>query len=133
MTHASLLHRALLADAVISGATGLLLAVGAPALSGLLGLPAELLRSAGLFLVPFAALVGWTAARATPSHAVTRSIMAVNAVWVIGSLLLLLSGRVDPTAPGLIFVMAQAVLVALLTEAQYLGLRKARSSSPLLI
>lgn len=47
---ASFLQRVLLADALISGATGLVLLLGASFLAGLLELPEALLRSAGLLL-----------------------------------------------------------------------------------
>lgn len=53
----SLLKFALVADAAVSGATGLLLAAGASLLAGLLALPEPLMRYAGLFLLPYAAVV----------------------------------------------------------------------------
>ena len=49
---ANLLRLALVADAVASGATGLLMFAGAGLLAGLLGLPDELLRYAGDVLLP---------------------------------------------------------------------------------
>ena len=51
----TLLRYALIGDAVASGATGLLMAGGSGLLAGLLGLPEELLRVAGLVLLPYAA------------------------------------------------------------------------------
>src|ERR1041384_5285214 len=51
------LRFALLADAVASGATGLMMIAGADLLTGLLGLPVALMREAGLVLVPYVALV----------------------------------------------------------------------------
>jgi hypothetical protein len=54
-TAPTLLRRALLADAIISGGTGALMALAAGPLSGLLGLPAGLLLWAGIVLLPFAA------------------------------------------------------------------------------
>ena len=48
----NLLRFALIGDAVASGATGLLMALGAGLLTGLLGLPESLLRIAGLILLP---------------------------------------------------------------------------------
>ena len=55
----SFLRFALLADAAVSGATGLLAFAGAGILDGLLGLPTELLRYAGLSLIPYAAIVAY--------------------------------------------------------------------------
>ena len=60
---ANLLRLALVADAVASGATGLLMFAGAGLLAGLLGLPDELLRYAGVVLLPFAAFVAYVGTR----------------------------------------------------------------------
>jgi hypothetical protein len=57
------LRRALLADALISGATGLLMLIGANVLASLLGLPEALLRYAGLVLLPYGSLVAYVATR----------------------------------------------------------------------
>ncbi|WP_431267624.1 hypothetical protein [Dankookia sp. P2] len=51
-----------------------------------------------------------------------------NALWALDSLLLLVSGWVAPTALGGSFVVAQALVVALLAELEYTGLRR---SAPL--
>jgi hypothetical protein len=118
------LRRALLVDALASGATGLLLIAGAGLLEGLLGLPAALLRGAGLVLVPYVAFVILTGTRASIPQAAVWAIIAANAAWAAASGLLLVSGWVAPTAPGYAFVIAQAVVVALLGELQYVGLRR---------
>jgi hypothetical protein len=112
------------ADAAISGATGLLMALGAGVLAGLLGLPAGLLRYAGLSLLPFAALVVLLARRDPPSHPSVWAVIGVNAAWVAGSILLLLSGAVAPNGLGYAFVVGQALAVALFAELQYVGLRR---------
>ena len=52
-------------------------------------------------------------------------VIIANALWAIASALLLVSGWVAPTALGYAFVIAQAVVVALLGELQYMGLRGA--------
>lgn len=119
-----LLRRALALDAVASGACGLLLAAGAGPLAGLLGLPPGLMRGAGLALLPLAALVGWLGTRATVPRAAVWAVVAVNALWVVESVVLLLSGWVSPTGLGTAFVVAQAALVALFAELEVLGLRR---------
>jgi hypothetical protein len=63
-----LLRRALLGDAIISGATGLLMLGGATLLASLLALPEPLLRYAGLVLLPFAAFVAYVGSRANISR-----------------------------------------------------------------
>ena len=60
-TQPNALKRALLLDAVASGTMGLLLAVAAAPLSPVLGLPLNLARYVGVFLVPFAAMLVWLA------------------------------------------------------------------------
>jgi hypothetical protein len=118
------LHRVLIADAVASGATALLLIAGAGLLESLTGLPAPLLRWAGLVLVPYVAFVAYAGTRAGVAHTTVRLIIAANALLAIASFLLLVSGWVAPTLLGYAFVIAQAVVVALLGELQYLGLRR---------
>lgn len=118
------LRRVLVADALISGATGALLWLAAAAIEPLTGLPAALLRPAGLLLLPFAAAVAATAARdPLPRRAVT-AVVAANAAWVAASVALLVSGLVEPTAVGYAFVVVQAVAVLALAELQWIGLRR---------
>jgi hypothetical protein len=131
----SLLRGALMIDAAISGATGLLLASGAGVLEELLALPQGLLRYAGLSLLPFAAVVGYVSTREALSPASVRTVVALNAVWVVASVALLLSGQVSPNALGITFVLGQAMAVAALADVQYFGLRRtatqARGLEPL--
>lgn len=106
------LRRALQVDAVASGSMGLLFLVGAGALEPLLGLPTILLRDVGLLLIPFAGFLLWLAPRASAFPALVRTVVGANVLWVIASLVLLVSGRVEPTTLGTIFVAVQAVAVA---------------------
>jgi len=122
------LRRVLLADAVVSGATGVLLALGGGLIESYTGLPLTLLRYAGLSLLPFAAIVGWLAARESIPAPAVWAVIAYNALWVIDSIALLLSGWAAPTALGYAFVIAQAAAVGLLAELQYVGLRHARAT-----
>lgn len=118
------LRNVLLADALISGATGLLLVLGAGLVTEVLGLPVTLLRLTGLSLLPFASLVAWLATREALPRAAVWAVIAFNAAWAIDSILLLLSGWVAPTALGLVFTIIQASAVLVLAELQYLGLRR---------
>lgn len=118
------LRRALLLDAIASGATALLVIVAAGFLDGLLGLPAALLRGAGLVLVPYVAFVIYAGTREMISRPAVWSIITANALWALASILLLLSGLVAPTLLGYAFVIGQAAVVALLGELQYIGLRR---------
>jgi hypothetical protein len=120
----SFLRLALIADAAVSGATGLLAFAGAGILDGLLGLPADLLRYAGLSLIPYAAIVAYVGTRANVSRAAVWAIVAYNGLWSIDSVVLLVSGHVAPTALGYAFVIFQAVVVAAFAGLQVVGLRR---------
>lgn len=123
------LRRALLADAIVSGATGLLMLAGAAPLARVVGLPEALLRWSGASLLPFAAIVAWLGTRERPARGAVLAVVVANALWVIDSVLLLALGWVEPTALGYAFVAAQALVVALFAEAQALGLRRARMTA----
>jgi hypothetical protein len=118
------LRRALLVDAAISGATGLLLIFGAEALQPLLGLPVALARAAGLVLLPFAALLVVLARREPTPRAGVWAVVEINVAWVAASLLLVLSGQVALTGLGAAFVVVQAVAVAGFALLQVAGLRR---------
>ncbi len=57
------LRFALLIDAAVSGATGVLMAAGASPLASLLGLPELLILAVGLFFLPYAAALVWLGTR----------------------------------------------------------------------
>ncbi len=124
-----LLRQALLADAVTTAACAALMIAGAGFLEGLLGLPATLLRAAGLLLIPFVAYVVMLGFRERVSRGAVWSVIGLNALWVVDSVLLLVSGYVTPTGSGIAFVLAQAAVVAMYAELQFMGLRR---SSPAL-
>jgi hypothetical protein len=118
------LRYALLADAVASGATGAMMIAGAGLLEGLLGLPTALMREAGLVLVPYVAFVAWVGTRETISRGAVQAIIAMNVLWVAGSIGLLVSGFVAPTILGYAFVIFQAIVVGVFAELQVIGLRR---------
>jgi hypothetical protein len=51
-------------------------------------------------------------------------VIALNTAWVAASVLLLVSGLIDPTALGSAFIVVQAIVVAVFVELQYVGLRR---------
>jgi hypothetical protein len=125
MLHPSpLLRQALLSDAVTSAACGLLMLLGAGPLSGLLGLPEMLLRLAGAVLLPYAALIAYLGLREQLQRPIVWAVVIGNVIWTADSLLLLMSGWVEPTRAGYAFVIAQALVVLMYAELQYMGLRR---------
>ena len=115
------LRRVLILDAVASGAIAALLVAAAGLIHGMLGLPLSLLRGAGLVLLPYVAFVAFVATRERIEPAAVWVIIISNALWASASVLLLLLGAIAPTGLGIAFVVAQAAVVALLGELQYMG------------
>ncbi|NEW89399.1 hypothetical protein DU475_19320 [Rhodopseudomonas sp. WA056] len=124
----TLLRRALQADALVSGAMALLLSLAAGTLSRLLALPQPLLLETGLFLIGYAALVGWLGTRAVLPRALVLIVIAGNALWTLGSVALLLSGAVAPNALGIAFVLLQATVVGIFAELQFIGLKRSEAA-----
>lgn len=128
MIHPSpLLRLAVQADAAVSGAMALLLSFGAGMLAPVLRLPEPLLLESGLFLIAYAAFVGWLGSRQLMPRAMVVLIIAGNALWTLGSVTLLFSGMVSPSLLGLAFVALQAIAVGAFAELQYLGLRRSNA------
>jgi hypothetical protein len=125
MIHPSrFLRRAIQADAIFSGVSAVLLTLGAGALAPLLNLPEALLLETGLFLIAYAAVVGWLGTRQSMPKPLVIIVIAGNAAWTLASIALLFSGAVTPNLLGEAFVAAQAIAVGALAELQYIGLRK---------
>ena len=118
------LRRVLTADAILCAVMGAVLVLAVTPLSSLLRLPASLLTWSGLSLFPFAAFVGWLATRELPPRAGVWAVILCNALWVVDSIVLLSSGWVEPTFLGSAFVIFQALVVAVLAELEFFGLRR---------
>ncbi len=125
MIHPStFLSRALLADAVFSGGSAVSLALGAGLLAPFLNLPEVLLRETGLFLIAYAALVGWLGPRTSMPKVLVWIVSAGSAGWTLASIALLFSGAVSPNLLGEVAVVAQAIATGVFAELQYIGLRR---------
>ena len=119
----------LFADAATCVAAGLLLMLGSGVLEQSLGLPAGPSRYAGVSLLPFAALLAYLATRENLSPPVVWAVIALNALWTVDSILLLLSGWIEPTGLGSAFIVFQAFGVATFAALEYLGLRKSATAA----
>jgi len=125
MIHPSVfLRRAIQADAIFSGVSAVLLTFGAGDIAPLLNLPEALLRESGLFLIAYTALVGWLGTRQTMPKALVAIVIAGNAAWALASIALLFSDAVMPNLLGEAAVAMQAIMVGVLAELQYIGLRR---------
>ncbi len=118
------LRRALQADTVFSGAGAVIFSLGAGELAPLFNLPEALLRETGLFLIAYAALVGWMSTRQSLPRILVAVVIAGNAAWTLASIALLFSGAVSPSLLGEAAVAGQAIATGTLAELQYIGLRR---------
>ena len=123
-TTSAFLRHVLLADALVSGATGLLMALAAGVLEPILQVPANLLRGAGIALLPYAAVVAVLARREALPRGAVWAVVACNAVWAVDCVALLFTGWIDPTLLGVAFILMQALVVAAFAELQVVGLRR---------
>ena len=102
----SFLRRALIADAAFSGVAALGFTFGAGAFVPLFNLPEMFLREVGLFLIAYAAFVGWLGTRQGMMKALVLIVITGNAAWTLGSIALLFSGAVSPNLFGMVMVVA---------------------------
>lgn len=116
------LNRLLAADAVTSLAAGMLMVLAAAPLADWLNLPAPLLRGAGLLLLPWVVVLGLLARQKSPSRNAIWAVVAINAMWAIDSLVLLVSGWVAPNTLGTVFILSQAGVVGAFAVLQALTL-----------
>ena len=124
-----LLRLALVADAVATTATALLLIAFSVPFESLLGLPASFSHAIGIGLLPYAAIVAYLGTRPQVSRTAVWAVIGCNVFWVIDSGLLLIGNWIDPTPLGIAFVIAQAIAVAGFADAQFLGLRRSANAA----
>ncbi|CAH0296822.1 hypothetical protein [Roseomonas sp. CECT 9278] len=122
---AGLLRSALMADAAMSGASGLVLVAAAAPVAQATALPVPLLFAAGLFLLPYAALLAWCACRAGLPRWLVRLLAAGNLLWAVECAALPLLGLVAPNAWGIAFLAVQAAAVGAFAGLYGLALRRA--------
>jgi hypothetical protein len=113
-------------DAAFCLAAGLGLVAGAGVLGPALGLPAGLLRGAGLVLLPWGAFVAWCASRAVPPRPAVLAVVVLNLIWAVDSVVLLATGWVAPNGLGVGFVLVQAAMGGGIAVLQWLALPPAR-------
>lgn len=122
----SWLRTALLLDAALCAANGAVYLAAAGVLDGPLGLPADLLRAAGAFLLVFAVAV-WAVAR-RPARPAVGMVVAANGAWALASLAMAIFGWASPSTVGTVWIALQGVLVAGVAELQLVALRGSRAT-----
>ena len=123
------LRYVLLADALLSGFTGLLQLLVTSWLANLLQLPATLLLWTGVILVAYACVVAYLAfsQRLTPVQ--VWAVITVNVVWAIDCVGLLMLGWVSPNAFGVAWILTQVIVVLIFAELQYSALRRSNAAT----
>jgi hypothetical protein len=125
-----LLRRAIVGDAVITGAMAVLLVAAAAFLGPMLNLNETFLRETGIFLIVYALLVGFLGSRELMPKIAVCLVIAANVLWTVDSIVLPFTGWVQPNMLGQAFIVAQALAVAIIAELQFIGLK--RSETPAL-
>lgn len=103
----------LLIDAATCLLMGAALLVASGMIACLTGIPQSLLFYAGVLLVPIGLFMAATGVWWRESSFAIWMIILGNVLWVVASLALL-SGIIAPNALGVIFILAQAVVVGVL-------------------
>lgn len=125
------LKNVLLLNAASSGVTGLILA----ALPGTVAPLFEVTQTfpfvaVGLFLVFFAGLVFYAATRQVVTRLLIWSIVLLDFLWVVSSLLIVSLQLLVISFLGYLLISGVAAWVALMAFLQYSGLRNALQDSP---
>ncbi|MDN5514471.1 hypothetical protein L0Y47_24550 [Ectopseudomonas composti] len=122
-----LLRNALLADGLLGVSTGLLLVLASRWLVDFLEVPRLLLMASALMLLPLGGLLFWLSRQPELHRLAVWAVITLNSLWVIESVILLVLGWVAPNIFGYAFIIGQALIVALLAELQWFGLRQSRA------
>jgi hypothetical protein len=117
------LRRALFADGIVSGLSGLLLLLLPGPIASVLGLASSgLVAAVGASLVLFAAFVLRSARREMPHRGEAALIVALNVAWVVGSVAVIAGSWLTTMGDWAVALVADVVLVFAILES--VGLRK---------
>ena len=126
-SHEGLLRNTLRGNAIFSVISGLVFAFAAGPAANFMGLPSPIILIAiGLGLLPFAYMVHRIATGSPLNAAGAKTIIALDAIWVVGSYLVLLLAWASLTVGGRWFVALQAEAVFLFALFQMIGVRRVR-------
>ena len=92
-----------------------------------LEVPRLLLMASALMLLPLGGLLFWLSRQPELHRLAVWAVITLNSLWVIESVMLLVLGWVAPNIFGYAFIIGQALIVALLAELQWFGLRQSRA------
>lgn len=121
-----LLRRALQADGVFGGiVSGALLTLGANPIASFMGLPNALpILLIGVGLIAWGVALLTLSSRPVMERRFVTAVIATNAIWIIGSFIILVADLFALTTGGRWAVMIVADVVVLFAIAQFIGLRR---------
>ena len=121
----TLLRRALQGNGAFSTVSGLVTLLGANAVAAFTGVqPAVVFMVLGVSLLLFAAGLFWMTRETAVNPALARIVIIMDVLWVVGSIILLLSNALPLTVAGKWAIGLVADMVALFAILQYIGLRR---------
>ncbi|MFB6962947.1 hypothetical protein ACFCYB_39810 [Streptomyces sp. NPDC056309] len=118
----TMLRRFLALDAVVTGVNGLVYVIDSKPVGNLLGIGSGLLFELGIFLVLYAAGVGYLATRKQPSTLAVKAVIDANVLWAVLGIVAMLAWF-SPTTAGTVWIPMQAMTVAGFGVLQFLSLR----------
>lgn len=122
-----LLRRTLQGNGLFCGISGIVFIVGAGPITTFLGLSSpSILVVIGIGLLLYAASLFMAAARQTITRQTGFLYAIMDTVWVLGSIVLLLTNWVPFTAEGKWSIGLVALIVAVFAELQYYGAWRVR-------
>ena len=122
------LRRVLLFDAVTCVAMGVVLLLLAVMVEKMLAIPVIVSHGAAVVLLLFGVGVGYTATQDRLVGPAVPAIIALNALWAVASVTALLFGWLTPNTPGQVFVIGQALAVAIIVWLEIIALRRGRQA-----
>jgi hypothetical protein len=126
----NLLTKALLVDGGISGTCGVITLLEASQLDGWLGIEIPLLIGLGIMMVVWGISLFYASSQ-LQSHLreIGMLVMALNMVWVVGSVVVLAGQLIDLTTVGTWTVIVVGDIVFAFAVAQLVGLRRLSKSA----
>jgi hypothetical protein len=112
------------ADGLVCAVSGAAIAVAAPWLDDILGIPLSVLLAVGVGLVAYAAVLLVLARRGAPAAGVC-AVVAANVLWALASVAVVAGDWLTLTAAGTALVLLQAAAVAGLAGVELRTLRQA--------
>ncbi|WP_067136778.1 hypothetical protein [Microtetraspora malaysiensis] len=120
-----LLRRALLADAVLTGANGVGYLALATVLDLVLGVERSMQYPVGVFLAVYAVWVFFVARQERISRAAAGFVIGLNTLWAVLSVVTAAVGALGATGVGTAWIVLQGLVVGAVAAVQYVGLRRA--------